>query len=277
MTYLARSALQYFVRHFPVSKGKNRLVSALWKPLSFGEYRTLTTLSQADVKMSCDLTQLLQRHLYFWGSYEEQYCDYWIKFARQSQVIFDVGANAGLYSLLAAAANPQASIHAFEPTKEIVEQLLDNIRLNGIRNVNVNAVGVSRRNGSAILRECRGTDGTNEGMNFVVNSETGTEEGDVAIPLVSLDDYCREKHISRIDILKMDIEGGEYEALLGAENLLSSQSIGCLFIEFIEWAAKRSNHSTADLKDILLKAGYRIYRLGAKCLTPVESEVIPDN
>src|SRR5207253_9968675 len=85
MPHLTRSTLQYFVRHFPISKGKNRLVNALWKPLSFGDYHVLTTLRQAEIKMSCDLTQMLQRHLYFWGSYEDQYCDYWIKFARQSK------------------------------------------------------------------------------------------------------------------------------------------------------------------------------------------------
>ena len=59
-----------YLRDFPYDKGKQRMLSALWKPLSFGQYQRQTTLRQADVKMNCDVTRLIQRQLYFLGSYE---------------------------------------------------------------------------------------------------------------------------------------------------------------------------------------------------------------
>ncbi len=65
MTTAGRTALQYYVRHFPFKRGKERLLTALWKPLSFGQFRVLTMLRQADVKVDCDLTKLIQRHLFF--------------------------------------------------------------------------------------------------------------------------------------------------------------------------------------------------------------------
>lgn len=261
MTTVGRTALQYYVRHFPIRKGKERLVTALWKPLSFGQFRAHTILRQAEVKVDCDLTKLIQRHLFFWGSYEEEYCALWMKLADRSQVIFDVGSNIGLYSLIAAKENPQSTIHAFEPTPWIAGRFEENIRLNDMHNIRVNAVAVGAKTASGFVRDCRGRDGSNEGMNFLLREALAPNNDDFCIEVVSLDDYCQRYAIDHIDILKMDIEGGEYDALGGAENLLKSKAIGCIFIEFVEWAAKRYGHSLSELRGVLENKGYRLYRL----------------
>lgn len=67
--------------------------------------------------------------------------------------------------------------------------------------------------------------------------------------------------------MKMDIEGGEYNALLGARNMLRAHAIGLIFIELTEWAANRSGYSTVDVKRILFDAGYHVYRFCAWKLT----------
>lgn len=261
MTTAGRTALQYYVRHFPFKRGKERLLTALWKPLSFGQFRVLTMLRQADVKVNCDLTKLIQRHLFFWGSYEPEHCELWMKLAVRSQVIFDAGANIGLYALLAAKVNPRSSIHAFEPTPSIVARLHENIQLNDQHNIKVNAVAVGAKTARGFVRDCRGSDGSSEGMNFLLSDSVASGDGGLCVDVVSLDDYCRRYAIDHIDILKIDVEGGEYDALAGAENLLKSQAIDCIFIEFIEWAAKRYGHSLIELRSALENIGYRLYRL----------------
>lgn len=276
MTLLARAALQYYTRHFPISKGKTQLIGLLWKPLSFGKYRCTTTLQGSNVKMSCDLRYFIQRNLFFWGAYENEYCRYWRGLACKANVIFDLGANVGLYSLLAAEANPNASIHAFEPTSELAEILRGNVALNGFENIEIVQVAVGKSSGSAILRECRGSDGANEGMNYIAVEPETPEISDRLVSVVSLPDYLRDQQIGQIDLLKMDIEGGEYEALLGAQAILESKSVRCLFIEFAEWAAKRSGHSTQEVARLLLDTGYRLYRVNHGAATEVQSERIPD-
>jgi len=236
-------------------------MNLLWKPLSFGEYQAETTLLQANVKVYCDLTKLIQRHIFFYGGYEQQYCDHWIRFARRSKVVFDIGANVGLYSLLAAKTNPKASIHAFEPTPTIVDIFKQNIQINDIRNIRVNEVAIGSQSGNAILRDCRGDKGINEGMNFIECKDSECLDTDIPVNIISVDDYCSKNKINNIDIMKIDIEGGEYNALAGAKIMLSTQSIGCIMIEFIEWAMQRSGYSNEDLREILLEANYKLYVL----------------
>lgn len=110
---LGHLVLKWYVRHFPISKGKARLVASLWEPLSSGRTQRLAVLHQADIRMVCDLTKMLQRRLYFWGGYEEESCVHWIKLSREAKIIFDIGANVGLYSLFAASANLLSKVYAF--------------------------------------------------------------------------------------------------------------------------------------------------------------------
>ena len=229
---------------------------------------------QADIKLSCDLTKFLQRHLYFFGSYEKEYCDYWMKLARKATTIFDVGANVGLYSLLAAAVNPASRIHAFEPTPEIGEAFCENIRLNNMQNIFMNALGVGNSNGQAFLQRFMGGEDIYDGMNFI--SAQKSESANLPINVTTIADYCRQNGVARIDLMKMDIEGGEYNALLGAKNLLEAQAVGCIFLELVESHANRAGHSTVEIKRLLANAGYQVFTLHAKKLVPVPVEKIHD-
>jgi FkbM family methyltransferase len=260
------------LRYFPLARGKTRIFSALWKPLSFGEYYRETTLLQADIKLSCDLTKFLQRYLYFFGSYEKEYCDYWMKLAPHAVIIFDIGANVGLYSLLAAAVNPASRIHAFEPTPEIGEAFRENIRRNRLKNIFVSSLGVGNGSGQAFLQRFMGGEDIYDGMNFI--SAQKTESANLPISVIAIADYCRQNGLARIDLMKMDIEGGEYDALLGAKNLLESQAIGCIFLELVESHARRFDHSTVEIKRLLANAGYQISTLHSGKLVSVPIEKV---
>lgn len=263
--------LQYYVRHFPVEKGKNRAITLLWKPLFYGRATTReTVLTYGNIRVKCDLSHWIQRQLYFWGSYEKEYWKYWIKLAKMASTIFDVGANVGVYSLLAAAANPKAQIHAFEPSTEMVEVLRGNIVLNDFGNISVHSFAVGKGSGQGVLRECRGSDGTNEGMNYVLSNGSEAQSADRSVALQSLDDFAQNHGIEKLDLIKMDIEGGEYDALRGAERLLAQGSIACILIECTEWAAKRSGHTVAEIIDLLHKYHYDMYQITPAGLASID-------
>jgi FkbM family methyltransferase len=228
-------------RHFPLRRGKLRLVNALW-PLAVGDVNTRRTaqLKHGGFKVYCDLNKMLQRQLYFFGTYfvEEHIIRCWEHAARQANVVFDVGANAGIYSLAALAVKPDLEVHAFEATPEIAAQLLETAALNRLKTLKVHQVAVYRETGQVTLNRFRGDFGSNEGMNFI----TGTSDcaDGERVGAICLDRFCHERRIDRIDLVKLDIQGQEYSALLGAKGLLESGRVETIFME-LNWA-----HNTTE-------------------------------
>lgn len=97
------------------------------------------------------------------------------------------------------------------------------------------------------------------GWGFMPNTVSSVEA-------IALDDFARLRGLSRIDVMKLDVEGAEYEILQGATSLLEAQKIGVVLFEF----GAPHVHSRTFFRDIwqlLLAAGYRIARISAgNCL-----------
>lgn len=250
-----------YARRFPIRRGKLRIVDSLWQTVlaDRGTHR-VATLKHGRFKMSCDLSEMLQRQFYFFGTYflEEDILGCWEAAAKGANVILDVGANAGIYSLAALAIQPDATVHAFEPTPEIAARLRATAKVNGLDHLYVHEVAVFSKNGEAILRRCRGDLGTNEGMNFI-SREIG-DSSDERVQTVCLDRFCKDHSIDHIDLLKLDIQGHEHSALEGAERMIRSGHIGIIFLE-LNWA-KNSGATCAATESIRLleQGGYRFSR-----------------
>lgn len=262
LQWLAHEMFKAYLRYFPIRRGKERILRRLWKPLVFGKYRRSARLKAIPVQVDCDLTQWIQRHLYFFGEYEPERTYHWMRLAVCARAIFDVGANVGTYSLAAASVNPRAIINAFEPSPDLFELLCANARNNDLQNITAHQVAVAEVTGVAFLHCCQGIDGANEGMNYV--SSARERDSDVEIKRISLDDFCKQHRLSEIDLLKMDIEGNEYAALLGAKDLLGDKRIHCMFLEVNNWALARAGSSPTQIKDLLQRAGYNLFTVANK-------------
>lgn len=245
-----------YARYFPVRRGKFRIVNALWRHVVGGGSRyRMAKLRYADFRMPCNLDEMLQRQFYFFGTYflEEEILRAWMREARKSQVVFDIGANAGIFSLAALAANPDVAVHAFEPTPEIAARLHSVCSINQISNLAINEVAVGDRNGAATLRRWRGADNSNEGQNFITQADDPASAEKVS--LLTLDQYCAERGIDFIDLLKIDIQGNEPFAFAGAARLLREKRIRTIFAE-LTWNPGAENEPAARLVAILEEAGF---------------------
>ena len=154
---LMENLLVSYARHFPIRRGKLRVVNALWR-IAAGHQRTgrMAELKHGRFKMRCDLNEMLQRQFYFFGTYflEKENLGCWETAAKDAKVILDVGANAGIYGLAALAVQPDVTVHAFEPTPEIAARLRETARLNRLDRLYVHELAVFNKNGRAILRRC---------------------------------------------------------------------------------------------------------------------------
>ncbi len=116
----------------------------------------------------------------------------------------DVGANIGLFSILLAKKNPSTTIYAYEPEKENFKLLVKNINANRLDNIIPINKGISGKKGELKLY-------IHESLTHSANNPTDTFE---LIDVEKFDDAVAK---IKPELIKMDIEGHEYEALLGQE------------------------------------------------------------
>lgn len=164
----------------------------------------------------------------------------------------DVGANRGWYSLLIATASPNSKVLAFEPSSELRMKLESNVKANRLENVVVHPYALGQREKKANLYKYT----INDGMNTLFPVEHWGAKMDELIEVRSLDSF--ESNICEPNlpiIIKLDVEGSEYEVLKGASSLLRTNSL-TLIIEINETMLEASGASPAQIFRLLRNHNY---------------------
>jgi FkbM family methyltransferase len=153
----------------------------------------------------------------FWeglaGGWERVSFGLWIKLAAEAKVVFDVGANTGVYALMAKAMNPSATVYAFEPMRRIYDKLQENNALNNFGIICVEKAA-SNRDGAAIVYDTQ----ADHVISVTVGKNIHAPEVEVVetpIEVVRLDNFISQAKLERLDLMKIDVELHEAEVLEG--------------------------------------------------------------
>ena len=141
-------------------------------------------------------------------------------------VCFDVGANHGDWTALVRAANPGASVHCFEVCPPTFEKLA--ARFSGQAGIHLNPAGLSDRAGAITVKYCLDGDGLSSMFEVVCSRNIRVIEANVIRGL----DYSRDAGITKIDFLKIDVEGSEHLVLHGFGDLLEPRRIPIVQFEY---------------------------------------------
>lgn len=182
-------------------------------------------------------------------------------------VVVDGGANVGAYTKAQLAIlGERVHVHAFEPGGRAQEQL--HTRFGGDARVTLVRAGLADRAGEAdFFFDAPGSvHGTLTPSEVALDGRQATLTE--RVPLVRLDDYAQRAGLATIDLLKLDVEGGELAALEGARGLLTAGRIVMVQFEFGQpsLGARTYFHDVFEL----LAPGYRLYRLLPHGLAPIE-------
>jgi FkbM family methyltransferase len=143
------------------------------------------------------------------------------RFLKPGDVVIDVGANIGLYSLLAASRTGDGRVIALEPHPVAAERLRENVALNHLQNVDVRAEAAGAEAGSAHLTANLDT------INHIVSD--GAVAGTISVPVVTLDSLVGSgEHVA---LVKLDAEGFESEVLAGAGRLMHGGTVMAWIVE----------------------------------------------
>ncbi len=158
------------------------------------------------------------------GYYEKRELDIFEQLARKSTTFMDIGANIGMYSMIAAGENPSIACFAFEPVKENQVIFKKNLKLNKLQSqVTLVTKAVSDHNGKATIHLSEKLSGTH-------SLSVSRGGGSRSVSIVSVDSYCNDESISP-DLIKIDVEGHEGSVLRGMKNILNTKPT--IFMEYI--------------------------------------------
>jgi FkbM family methyltransferase len=144
------------------------------------------------------------------GSYEYQKQTALQQELQEGDVVYDIGANVGFYSLLASVLIGDAGhVYSFEPAPENLQELRKHLEINHVRNCTVIGAAVDSADGEAIFDpsgdRCTGR---------------LAATGSLRVRTVALDSLVSRKEIPPPNLMKIDIEGAELECLRGAANMI---------------------------------------------------------
>ncbi|WP_299416259.1 FkbM family methyltransferase [Acaryochloris sp. IP29b_bin.148] len=193
------------------------------------------------------------------NNFEVQELSFFERSIQEGSVVFDIGANGGLYSLIASRkAGKSGNIYAFEPGKAELEILHRNLSINSCDNVEVIEKAVSDHSGQSKFAISK--DGA---MNSLMETEHLYQSIThwQTIELISLDAFIQHNNISKVDFIKVDVEGAEELVFKGATKLLSSPSPPTLLFEGCNSTLATFGCSAEDLINGIQEFGFSVYSL----------------
>lgn len=196
-------------------------------------------------------------------NYENAYLigeNYWLKkylIGKNKPVIIDVGANVGDYSSTVLACNVSSRILAFEPHPKNYLKLTERINSENFSAYNF---AVGNENGTLNLYDYKSQDGSKHASIFrkVISDLHKSKSSTHKVEIIALGEFLEKKGVQKIDLLKIDVEGNEFDVLVGIKDYILNNQISAIHFEFNEMNVI-SRKSFKDFWEFL--PNYNIYRL----------------
>lgn len=189
---------------------------------------------------------------------------FYIDYLRDGMTVFDIGANIGELSLLFSRfVGTRGQVHAFEPSSSVFFRLEGIIRLSKKENIIVNNIAVSDLSGEKSLyiysdhHSGWNTFAQRPLTKYGINIKP---IGSEMVKSTTVDKYSEQNKITSIDLLKIDVEGFEYQVLLGARRMFDEKRIKLCVFEFGATTFDAGN-SPREIKRFFHETGYSLRNL----------------
>ncbi len=196
------------------------------------------------------------------GIYEEFETSIVKKEVNQGDVVIDIGANIGYYTLIfAKLVGEKGKVFAFEPDPTNFQLLKKNVEINGFHNVILEQKALSDNSGKMMLSL---NDENTAGHHLDFKKENTTNSIEVGV--LSLDEYFLNKNID-INFIKMDVEGAESNVIKGMTNILKNSKDLKMIVEYNPNAIHQLGLNPENYFNMLIKNGFLLYDINEKIKT----------
>jgi FkbM family methyltransferase len=169
--------------------------------------------------MLVPLNDFVGRCIYFTGDYDRKISWLCRRTVRRGDVVLDIGANIGVVTLLLArCVGPSGIVHAFEPNARVRELLAKSASMNGFTNIKLHGIALGSQPGSFEFNIPR----DNAGQGSFIYHKNKADCDTIKVPVRRLSEVAGEQGITKVRLIKIDVEGFESEVLLGATETLQT-------------------------------------------------------
>lgn len=187
---------------------------------------------------------------------------------RPGNVVIDVGANIGYYTLLSAkSVGDSGKVFAFEPEPKNFELLQKNVIVNNYKNTVIENFAVSDSDGDAHLFLAK---------NGIVGHRIYDSKkcvDSILVKKITLDDYFSKLNLlDKINFVKIDVEGFEFGVLKGMTQIIKKSNELKLFVEFNRLGVKEAGFDPEEMLDFLYQNNFKIYFLNYQKNTVYEAD-----
>ena len=208
-----------------------------------------------DVKLRCYPDSYSAASVLYCGLYDYNEMNFVLRYLRAKDSFLDIGANVGVYSLLAASKIKQGNVYSFEVLPKNFQRLQENIQLNNLERVKLYQVAVSDRSGAIELNLADG-----DSMAFITDK---TSEKTISVKADTIDNLLCNENLDNLTLAKIDIEGAEILALQGASRLLKNH-LPKVWIMEVNGRVSNFEHNKDGVVELLKSYGYQFYNYYAK-------------
>lgn len=202
-------------------------------------------------------TNYLTKLLFWYGYRNFEYTPIFLKLIKKVNVFYDIGANIGYYSLLAAMENDHISVVGFEPASGPLFYFKENVKVNKFTNIKVESLALSEQEGTITFYEVKNKKYAYLEHNLAGESNAGSKTTNRNyvprnVPTITFDGYLTRTGEQTIDLVKMDTEGTENLILQQATRVLTEMKP--IFI-----CETLYNTIEEELEAIFKQYGYEFY------------------
>lgn len=209
-----------------------------------------------DIKINLYKDSILSRLIH--DGFEKEETDYLASILNEGDVFIDIGANIGLFSLIASRiVGDNGLVISFEPSPTTFIRFIENVKLNDLKNIDARNIGLSDK--SDKLTFYISENGYDAWDSFAPSQDNKLEK-EIKVQVSTLDFELKEINKSLVKLVKIDVEGWEKFVLYGGKDFFINYN-PIVMVEFTEENTFNAGYPVHEIFDIMQDFGYVWYRI----------------
>jgi FkbM family methyltransferase len=279
-TLKTRALLRKFINNnLPITRIKIGIAKILYSVVSVFYGKKSRLITRNNIKFEVDLSEGIDFSLFLFGNYQKHVTKSKLLQLPADATIIDIGANLGAMTLQFAQIASKGKVYSFEPALPTLVKLQRNLQLNpelASHVVVVNSFASSKSAQNPGIKAYSSWKLTGEKGVNVHPEHLGIALSTEGVGSVSLDDFSKSEQLNRIDFIKIDTDGHEFEVLNGAKNLIAKFRPRIIF-EISQYIMKERGIDFSFYSNYFKEANYKMHDSASEAVITLDnySDYIP--